>query len=135
MPPTTESLTLPALRAAYGGGLTPTALCAELLPAIAANRGVFIARPSDEEVLERCRCGVGRWEAPPSRQRCRALTRMHVLAAGAAGTRARAGGTLPDPGCVLHMPNVPWLTLAPLTGSWRACRRSSRGPCGACRLP
>lgn len=57
MPLTTEDLTLPALRAAYAAGrLTPTAVARELLPAIAAARAVFIARPTEEQVLERCRC-------------------------------------------------------------------------------
>lgn len=56
MPLTTEDLTLPALRAAYAAGsLTPTRLCRELLPAIAASRAVFIARPTEEEMMERCR--------------------------------------------------------------------------------
>lgn len=65
MPLTTEELTLPALRARYAGGGTPTALCRELLPALAASRAVFISRPSDEEVLERCRCaGPARCRLP-----------------------------------------------------------------------
>jgi hypothetical protein len=56
MPLTTADLTLPVLRAAYAAGtLTPTAVCRELLPAAAAATGVFISRPADEEVLERCR--------------------------------------------------------------------------------
>ncbi|KAL4458329.1 hypothetical protein ABPG75_013194 [Micractinium tetrahymenae] len=56
MPLTTRDLTLAALRAAYAAGsLTPTEVCRQLLPAIAASRAVFIARPKDEEVLERCR--------------------------------------------------------------------------------
>ncbi len=55
MPLTTQDLALPALRARYAAGGTPTALCRELLPALAASHGVFISRPCDEEVLERCR--------------------------------------------------------------------------------
>ncbi|PRW20653.1 allophanate hydrolase [Chlorella sorokiniana] len=55
MPLTTEDLALPALRTRYAAGGTPTALCRELLPALAAAHGVFISRPCDEEVLERCR--------------------------------------------------------------------------------
>lgn len=58
MPLTSEDLALPALRARYAAGGTPTALCRELLPALAASHGVFISRPSDEEVLERCRWAV-----------------------------------------------------------------------------
>lgn len=55
MPLTTEDLALPALRARYAAGGTPTALCRELLPALAASRGVFVSKPGDDEVLERCR--------------------------------------------------------------------------------
>lgn len=56
MPLTTKELTLPALRAAYAAGnLSPTEVCCQLLPAVAASQAVFIARPKDEEVLERCR--------------------------------------------------------------------------------
>lgn len=56
MPLTTADLTLPALRAAYAAGsLTPTALAQQLLPAVAASQSVFISRPTEEEVLERCR--------------------------------------------------------------------------------
>lgn len=58
MPLTTKELTLPALRAAYAAGnLSPTEVCCQLLPAVAASQAVFIARPKDEEVLERCRSG------------------------------------------------------------------------------
>lgn len=54
--PLTADLTLPALRAAYASGsLTPTEVCRQLLPAIAASTAVFIARPTDEELLERCK--------------------------------------------------------------------------------
>ena len=55
MPLTTEDLALPALRARYAAGGTPSALCHELLPALAASRGVFVSMPGDDEVLERCR--------------------------------------------------------------------------------
>lgn len=56
MPLTTRELTLPALRAAYAAGsLTPTEVCRQLLPAIAVSRAIFIARPIDDAVLERCR--------------------------------------------------------------------------------
>ncbi|KAI7838879.1 hypothetical protein COHA_007345 [Chlorella ohadii] len=65
MPLTTQDLALPALRARYAAGGTPTALCRELLPALAASHGVFISRPCDEEVLERCRF----LEAQPAEQR------------------------------------------------------------------
>lgn len=55
MPLTTRELTLPALRAAYAAGsLTPTEVCRQLLPAIAVSRAIFIARPIDDAVLERC---------------------------------------------------------------------------------
>ncbi|KAL4418868.1 hypothetical protein ABPG77_002624 [Micractinium sp. CCAP 211/92] len=56
MPLSTRDLTLQALRAAYAAGsLTPTEVCRQLLPAIASSQAVFIARPKDEDVLERCR--------------------------------------------------------------------------------
>jgi hypothetical protein len=56
MPLTTEDLTLPALRAAYAAGtLTPTALCQQLLPSIAASRDIYITKPKEDEVYERCR--------------------------------------------------------------------------------
>ncbi len=53
---TTADLTLPALRAAYASGsLTPTSLCDQLLPAIAASKAVFISKPTEEDVRERCK--------------------------------------------------------------------------------
>ncbi|KAL4858302.1 Allophanate hydrolase [Chlorella vulgaris] len=56
MPLTTADLALSALRGAYASGATtPSAVCRELLPATAASQGVFISRPSEDEVLERCR--------------------------------------------------------------------------------
>lgn len=70
MPLTTEDLTLPALRGRYAAGGTPTALCGELLPALGASRAIFISRPSDEEVLERCRwAGQGKLAAAHCRPR------------------------------------------------------------------
>lgn len=64
--PLTADLTLPALRAAYASGsLTPTEVCRQLLPAIAASTAVFIARPTDEELLERCKF----LEGQPAEQR------------------------------------------------------------------
>ena len=56
MPLTTEQLTLPALRAAYAAAaLTPMEVVRQLLPAIQASRSVFISRPTEEQLLERCR--------------------------------------------------------------------------------
>ena len=91
MPLTTEDLALPALRARYAAGGTPTALCRELLPALAASHGVFISRPSDEEVLERCR-----WAVQP--MRChwqRGLGPAAAAAAAAATAQQQAQDTQP----------------------------------------
>ena len=69
-----DRLTIPALRAAYGAGeLTPTALCQELLPKIAASHAVFISKPRPDEVYARCKCVGGAWGAPEqgAPSRCR----------------------------------------------------------------
>jgi allophanate hydrolase len=63
MPLTTADLTLPALRSAYAAGaLTPTALCQELLPALAASRSVFITKAREEDIYERCRWAGQGWQ-------------------------------------------------------------------------
>ena len=123
MPVTTEDLTLPALRAAYAAGrLTPTALARELLPAIAASRAVFISRPSDEEVLQRCRCA----------------DRLVVQAGGRASVRRPADGAermppAPAPARRLAalLPRRAW---PPSAVSWRRSPRTSGARCGACPL-
>ena len=52
----TEALTLSSLKAAYTEGkLTPTQLCEQLLPAIAASHAVFITKPRPADVMERCK--------------------------------------------------------------------------------
>ncbi len=86
MPLSTRDLTLQGLRAAYAAGsLTPTEVCRQLLPAIASSQAVFIARPKDEDVLERCRsarlhCACARGAGLPTRSLACWLTRLGATA-------------------------------------------------------
>ena len=118
MPLTTADLTLPALRSAYAAGaLTPTALCQELLPALAASRSVFINKALEEDIYERCRWAGQGWQ-----QRT------------AVAATATADG-LPSPArpFASSCPVPPLHASAP-AGSWRRCRRSSGARCGGCPL-
>jgi hypothetical protein len=116
MPLTTADLTLQALRAAYAAGaLTPTSLCQQLLPALAASRSVFITKAWEEDIYERCR-----WDKQPAQG-----AHCHCC------NRHRRWPTQPSPARY-----VPCLlcTLPAPAGSWRRCRRSSGARCGGCLL-
>lgn len=123
MPLTTEDLTLPALRAAYAAGsLTPTAVATQLLPFIAASPAVFIAKPTEKDVLERCRWVLGRMAAQHMRAGRR---RTQVCHAARRPTSPAAAARLP------HRLDCRSTAAA---GTWRACQRGSAAPCGACPL-
>ena len=148
---TTEDLTLPALRARYAGGGTPTALCRELLPALAASRAVFISRPSDEEVLERCRWAGASRRRPPVAGRVGGAAggaapvhgtagpgegRLNMACAAAAAAARSRPAAMPAP----FAPKQPH-SARPLrrptpraAGRWRRSRLTSAARCGACRL-